>query len=135
MKKTVAFISTAALMAGTACGVWAETNDKSVSSFDRVERSVYDSNVNHTGKGEIYAQNSMEQSSETAAGDTNVISESNDEAGSESTRPSDSTHENMGSQTPRSTGASSDSGRTMRSGGSPSADKGGRAMTAGSSAE
>lgn len=47
MKKASVFISTAALMAGTACGVWAETNDTTASSFDRVERSVYDSNVNH----------------------------------------------------------------------------------------
>lgn len=47
INKATVFISTAALMAGTACGVWAETNDTVSTSFDRAERSVYDSNVNH----------------------------------------------------------------------------------------
>lgn len=47
MKRTTIFISTAALMAGTACGVWAESNDTFSSSFDRMERSIYDSNINY----------------------------------------------------------------------------------------
>lgn len=35
MKKTTIMISTAALMAGTACGVYAESGDHIATSFDR----------------------------------------------------------------------------------------------------
>lgn len=35
MKKATVFISTAALFAGTACGVYAESGDSATASFDR----------------------------------------------------------------------------------------------------
>jgi len=48
MKATI-FIPTAALIAGTACAVWAGSNKSGTlsHSFERMERSIYDSNINY----------------------------------------------------------------------------------------
>lgn len=41
MKKATVFISTAALMAGTACGVYAESGDSATTSFDRSPQRLH----------------------------------------------------------------------------------------------
>ena len=40
MKKATVFISTAALFAGTACGVYAESGETATTSFDRSGRHI-----------------------------------------------------------------------------------------------
>lgn len=42
MKKATVFISTAAMMAGTACGVYAETGDNVMTSFDHKVQNVHE---------------------------------------------------------------------------------------------
>lgn len=144
MKKASIFISTAALMAGTACGVWAETNETVSTSFDRAERSVYDSNVNYrpdmtaevdvlyTAANSGYASPSSayapsgdatnNPASQSTNQDTNQSTTGNTVNNSSSTSSGSiaGSTGSMGSLTPSGTGATEDSGRSLNGNTSPS---------------
>jgi hypothetical protein len=138
MKRATLFISTAALMAGTACGVWAESNERVTTSFDRVERSVYDSNINYAPSpniadevGTLYSSASTGYASESDAYAPRAINGSSNTSGNTgvNTGTAGSTA-GMGSQNIANDGnATTNSNRTITSGGN--ANSGGRTLNSG----
>jgi hypothetical protein len=115
MKKTALLFSTATLMAGTACGVWAETDNTSSSSFDRVERGVYDSSITQKDA------DVKTYSPRTTTSGGNAVSDSGQDW-------RDEARDEMDQGVVATSDGTDDDDRTITSGGSPLADEDGRSL-------